>query len=246
MTTKSKAPNYLSHEFIEELESKTYSYFFDASQFKSAEGSRRPKCILGDRVFRAIANIRHRGALESFIREVDARPKHDCSSEDEDTKRKSILIQGAYSTMRELLKNSTDPDDEQALAQFVVNAVRQGNIAELKDFVRKCKLYETKTIATPRERQKDAKSWRYYAGTAALRFLSKGVVPTKKEVREQAVMERAVHESLRAAIEIQSSTWEKDFDQKLEFARRESPSQREWTRIFKDLGLSELPTAPTH
>jgi hypothetical protein len=229
--------------FIKALEQKAESCFFDASQFKSASGSRRSKWIMRDRVFRAIANLRCRGRLEEFIRQADARPKHDYSNADQDTQLRSKLLEETISCIRSDLVIPPDPEDERVVAQAFVDAVKQGDRNRLNELIVWCQLYETKMIQRPRERQSDVKSWHYYVGMAALHFLTRGEVPSKKEVKERTLVECARAEF---PMNVPIADWGNQIDNKINQMQGLLPSDRNWSRIFNDLGLSKLPAASTH
>jgi len=196
-----------------------------------------------DPVFRAIANLRHRGSVEELIRFADARPKHDYSDADQDTQLRSELLEWTISSIRSESSNPSNPDDEKVLAQAFVDAVKRGNLNRLNDLIALCKLYETKMIQRPRERQSDVKSWHYYAGMAALRFLKQGVVPTKKQVKKQTPVECALAEF---PMNVPIVDWVNQIDNKINQMQELLPSERNWSRIFNDLDLSELPESFTH
>lgn len=252
MTTKSKAEksrsrttgaaDYTTSAFIKRLELTAESCFFDASQFKSASGSRRSKWVMRDRVFRAIANLRRRGRLEEFIRQADARPKHDYSNADEDDKLRIQMLEAFFSVCREELANSPDPEDERFVAQEFVNAVKEGHINRLKDLVGLCDLYEKKKWSGE-VGKRGTRSWSYYTALAAARVLRKGVIPTKKTLREVALLEAAFHEySWLGPIK----GYHQVHEQKRKELRPQMPTKRSWARILKRLGLSDLPSASTH
>jgi hypothetical protein len=176
-----------------------------------------------DRVFRAIANLRHRGRVEEFVRLADARPKHDYSDADEDTQRRSKLLEETINSTRSGLTNASNPADEKLLAQVFVDAVKRGDISRLKDLASMCKLYEDKMISPPKERRSDVKSWYYYAGMAALRFLRKEVVPTKKQVKEQTLVECALAEF---PMNVPIADWGNQIDKKIDQMRALFPSER--------------------
>jgi hypothetical protein len=196
-----------------------------------------------DPVFRAIANIRHRGWIEEFIRSANARPKHDYSDADEDTRRKKELLEATIKNIRKQLDTPPDPEDERVLAQAFLDAVKRGDMDRLNAM---CGLYETKMIQRPRDRQSDVKSWHYYAGMAALHLFRQGVVPTKKQVKERTLVECARAEFAMNPVKVPIADWGKQIDDKMNQMRGLLPSERSWSRIFNDLGLSALPTAPTH
>jgi hypothetical protein len=233
---------FTSPDFIKDLESKALSCYFDAPQFNSATKARRSKWIMRDRAFRAIANCRQRGWEEQIVQQYRARPKHDYTSADEDTKQRVKWLVETCEDISQRLSIPPYPEDEKVLALEFTNAVKQGDIARLKDLVSLCDLYEKK-MWPPKERQSDPKSWYYYTGIAAAGFLKRGVIPTKKQLKEQALRECALAEF---SISVPINRWRTQLDSKLDQMRRLLPGKRTWTRIFKHLDLSNLPPASTY
>lgn len=240
-TRKSCAANYTTPEFLEELESKTGSYYFDAPQFKCPlDGKRRSTFIVKDPIFLAIKELR--GCLEQLIRLADARPKSDYSKADDETKQASELLESTICNFRSELAEPLNPEFERKVVHFIVGAIKQGNITAVEDFLDKCSLLETKNNP-PRERRSDSKPWRYYAGRAALHYLKEGIVPTKGQVKERSLLECAQSEFL---MDSRISQWPKRIGDKANQMRHLLPGKRNWSRIFSDLGLSGLPASPTH
>jgi hypothetical protein len=74
--------------------------------------------------------------------------------------------------------------------------------------------------------------WHYYAGRAALSFSTDGTVPTKNDVKEWAIKLRA-----RASLPAKAGT--KALQEIMAAAPKNIPKQ--WRRIFRELGLADLP-----
>jgi hypothetical protein len=243
-TRKSGVANYTSPEFLEELKIKTESYYFDAPQVSCRiDGKRRSKFIVEDPIFLAIKELRHRGKLEEFIRLADARPKSDYRDADTETKLASTLLEDTILKIRIELAAPLNPEFRRTVGRFVTEAIKDGNFKALKDFFYKCTLFDTKDNP-PRERRSDPKRWHYYAGRAALHFLEQGIIPTKGEVKDQSLVERAQGE-LPIDSRTVSQRWRR-IGNKVDQMRGLRPHARTWTRIFNDLGLSELPASSTH
>jgi hypothetical protein len=180
---KSKA-NFTDPAFIRTLEEKALSYYFGADQYKSSTKERFPKRITEDPIFKSIRYLRRWHRAEQRAQELP-----------------SELL----NEHREQILGSYDSEPAKMLAETFIDAVRQGDIARLKDIVELCKFLETKVYRQPRERQNDPHPWHYYAAVVTCRFLKKGTAPTKKEVREAALRERAI---------VELPKWEPSWDSK--------------------------------
>jgi hypothetical protein len=137
-----------------------------------------------------------------------------------------------------------DPEPEKLLAREFTQAVRKGDIRRIHELCKLYELHERNEVPSPRERQTNPKSWLYYTAVAAHKLLRKGTLPTKKQVKEQALWERVLYE-------IPKDIWgwsPKD----IEIALRNKTAAvsrflpKNWRQIFNALSLSDLPKAPTH
>jgi len=195
------ADRYLEPAFIRELRAKAVLYRIGADQYKSSAGEPFPKDLpQKDTCFQAIANIRRRGWAEQKL-EHDLAP-----AEDQEFERFSIrdffdaneLTAKGLIEIRDELLGPKDPADEKLLADECVVAVRRGEIGRLKDIVKFCKIFESKTYGRPSQqttkRKRDPVPWHYYAAVTALAFLKKGKIPSRSEVIESALRERAIDE----------------------------------------------------
>jgi hypothetical protein len=227
--------------FICELELRTESYLFEVFRFKDpTTKARRPARIMEDRVFRAIVNIRVRGWKEEIVRDFQARPRPDYSGADLDTRQRSEILERTIAHIANELKSPPDPEDEQILGKAFVDAVKRGDLKRLSSLHDLCALYENKALQAPSNG--DSRSWHYYTGLAALHFLRRGVLPFKRTVRERALEESALSEFyLLAPIE----RWSVAIEEKRKELKGAFPKKKTWARIFKDLGLDGLPSAPT-
>jgi hypothetical protein len=228
--------------FIRDLRAKAVSYLVGADQHTSQSTKARfPKRITEDPLFQTISYLRRRFHTEQKV--VHEFPE----------------------LLNEIL-GPEDPEPAKLLAETFTNAVRQGTIGRLNDIVKLCEIHEAKIFRPPKERQSDPRPWYYYAGIVAWQFLKKGIIPTKKKVKEAALKERAITElpawnprwenKERLEWSNRKKQWGgkkppsvKDLraaqiDAKIEELRRLQP--KNWARIFRDLRLGDLPSSPTH
>jgi hypothetical protein len=223
----------LSPEFIQALYERTLSYFVGADSFKDSLGRRFQKTVINDPVFRAISYCRAWAV----------------------TNQRAIALPVSW---------RPDSKNEELLAHEFVHAVSTGNLNRLRDLIRFCERIEDKLFKLPKRHSKrDSIPWHYYIGITACQFLLKGTVPTKKDVTEAALQERAIFEAA-----VWDKSWESNWSNlqkqqgnkkpdsvkdlravkvqaKIEELRGLLPNRRTRARIFKDLGISDLPSAPT-
>jgi hypothetical protein len=90
-------------------------------------------------------------------------------------------------------------------------------------------------------RQLDAKHipWSYYTASAALRFLDEGCLPTKGQVKQQAIRQRVLEELLLSRPPGEALTNRGLVYAKFEDMLHKTPAN--WRRVFRDLDLIELP-----
>ena len=106
-------------------------------------------------------------------------------------------------------------DKVEALASaFLLYVLRSGDPEPLRRLAGKLKLIE-------KHLSRESINWHFATGTCASGLLTKGIVPTKKALRD-----------LVEAIARRKGT--------------KGPTLRHWARIFRNLGLSDLPEASTH
>jgi hypothetical protein len=229
--------DFTSPAFIERLRAKAHSYYFGADTFNAASDKRFPKEITEDPLFKAIYYLRRRFRAEQ--RTQEAPTEH-----------------------RDELLGAEDPRAAGLLSESFVEAVRRGDIGRFTYIVKLCEIIEAKTFQQPKARQSDPLSWHYYAGIVACGLLGSGTIPTKKQVKEAALKERAIVEVPKWD-PAWNSNWSnrqkklgkpkpasvKDLRAariaaKIEELRRLQP--KNWPRVFRDLGLGDLPSAPTH
>jgi hypothetical protein len=229
-----------SRAFVRELELRTENYLFGTVRFKDpTTKERRAVRITEDRVFRAIANIRYRALREQIVRNFQARPRPDYSGADLDTRQRCEILERTVAAIADELKGPPDPEDERILGEEFVDAVKRGDLKRLSSLQDLCALYEKKALQAPPKG--DSRSWHYYTGLAALHFLRRGVLPYKRDVRERALVESVLAEFyVGAPIE----RWSVAIEEKRKEMKGTFP--KKWPRIFKDLGLDGLPSAPTH
>jgi hypothetical protein len=182
---KSRKANFTDPVFIRTLEEKALSYYVGAARHKSASTKERlPKQITEDPVFKAIRYLRRFHRAEQRAQELP-----------------SELL----NEHREQILGSYDSEPAKMLGETFIDAVRWGDIARLKEVVELCELLETTIYRQPRERQSDPHPWHYYTAIVTCQSLKKGVVPTKKQVKEAALRERAI---------VELPTWDPAWDSK--------------------------------
>jgi hypothetical protein len=157
--------------------------------------------------------------------------------------KKSVWAYSHYQSQRK-------PDLEQLIGREFASAAIQGNMQRLGQLVALC--------AMNKERLEDIDlkhyppPWHYFVGVAACRFFINGVIPYKKDVVEAAIQHRAIFDAqMRAQIggagKIPILFAPISLEPELRrLAEKLNQSKPNWTRVFKDLGLRNLPSAPTH
>jgi hypothetical protein len=172
--SKQEVNQFLEIAFQQELFENARSYLVGADSFNDSIGRRFSKSISNDRIFRAIRYLRAhhisteraRGCLPDFSAEE--------------------------------LEQMTGPYDsafERVLCSEFISAVKSGDTYRLKDIVKLVEIHETAMITKERKHDtRDTIPWHYYVGMAARQCFRKGRIPTKKEVREIAICDRAIAE----------------------------------------------------
>lgn len=164
------AARLLDPAFVRDLRAKAISYLVGADKDKAPSTKARfPKRVTEDPLFQAICYLRRRFEAEQKVAKEFPELLNDIPGPEE-------------------------PEPAKLLAETFTNAVRRGDIGRLNDIVKLCGLHETKIFRPPKERQSDPRRWHYYAGIVAWRFLKEAIVPTKKQVKEAALRERAIVE----------------------------------------------------
>src|SRR5262249_14053753 len=130
-----------------------------------------------------------------------------------------------------------DKSHARLLSQTYLRAVRFGDLEMLSRLRKLSELYEKRFVRSRYTGGKRAPlPWHYFAGIAALKFLTRGSIPTKRMVRQVAFLERARYE-------LPAGSSSEELELKMREVRNQAPKR--WARIWKDLGLSGLPSAPT-
>jgi hypothetical protein len=211
-----KLAKFTSAAFLNELQAKAFEYFVKVNAFKNQNKNRFKKAIVRSETFRAIQRLRYDHQIEELYK-VQGR----------DTRAEETEILGAP---------RTDTAAEFLSGEFI-KAVREGDPAWIKDVA----ILLEKIFSNGKKVVPEELDWHYYTGLAAWELLFSGNVPDKKQVRERAIRKRAL-----------LSLDPKDRGDKRKVCNRIStfegfqPDKRHWTRIFKDLDLKDLPSAPTH
>src|SRR6516165_9909450 len=222
-------------EFVKRLHDKTMSYVFGADRYESSTKARFPKAIMEDPIFAAIHYCRHWFRGRQSVRErLKGYPAPGRSSY------KEFLFRERCEYQDNVFVGPYNPGPKELLAKEFANAVMRGDVDRLRDMVKFVEIHEEAFRPSVR-RKRDEKSWHHYAGIAAFADLSDGIVPTKKEVKVSAILTRALDE-LGETERVSQLVWKR----KVEESIRCMPTKRNWSRIFADLGLSDLPAAPTH
>jgi hypothetical protein len=232
-------PNFTDQSFIQSILEKVVQHYFRASTYKSS-GRRFPKEITSDPVFRAVAycqkwhhDLRRvtEASVSGVVRKMGAKPTEELKS----------AVEKALGTLRQHHQRERKPLLEQRIAQAFASAAVGGNIERLQQLVNLCKLH-MKTLQSPEEAKRYPVPWHYYVGLAACMYLVKGIVPTKKQVKDAAIQHRAAEQAMREIEEGWRPNGPIDLGPYVETLKGEQPK---WNRIFSDLLLGDLPSAPT-
>jgi hypothetical protein len=227
--------------FLKELKKKEDFYYWNLGLFNSKTGHKFDQDVIHDPVFEAIRCLRERSWQTLVLETINARSEEDFTETGVNPYwAKAFKIFGEKPPADWI--KPYDPEQEQLLASEFLSAVKQGDIARLKELVQLCEILETTKFNRPRERQADSRRWRYYVAYSARYFLEKGKLPDKKTVKQLAFITRLGDEF--PYLRLPSDQWADEWKQRMETVSR--PSEREWTRIFLELGLRNLPSAPTH
>lgn len=210
-----------------------------ASTRKSG-GRRFPKQITSDPIFRAIAYCQkwycdverlRELTVEDAVRQTGAEPTEEITA----------AMGKVRGFLLERYQSERKPELEQLIGHEFVSAAVQGNIERLQELVDLCELHKSRRIEPP-DTKRYPIPWHYYIGMAACMFLVKGMVPTIKEVTEAGIQHRVVDETVNKYGRKGPIVLDPELKRMTEELKRSEPN---WTRIFRDLGLSNLPSAPT-
>jgi hypothetical protein len=234
--------DFASQDFIRELQTRIAEHYFKPSTRKSG-GERFPKGITSDPFFRAIRYCQKWQHDIETLRNLPLDVR-------EPTKETTAALEKIRLGLLEHYQSQHKPELEQLIGCEFVNAAVQRNIERLQHLVDLCALHK--------ERLEDLDMkyypppWHYFIGVAACLFLARGGVPYKKDVKEAAILHRAVFDAQMRAqvggaakrpILFEPISLEPELKRLTKELKRSGPN---WTRIFGDLGLSGLPAAPTH
>lgn len=227
-------------KFLKELQEKEDFYYFNLRLFKAGAGQRFSRDIIRDPVFRAIRYCRERTWQTKLLEIIKSHPESDfIDAGITPLWAKGFKLLSKHPPQRWI--EPYDPGPERLLASEFLTAINQGDIPRLEALVKLCKAHEM-AFSPPRQRASDSKRWHYYAAYAARYFLEEGLLPNKKAVKDLAFITRAGAEF--PFLKIPPDRAEQQWEQKMEQLHyRPKPN---WTRIFHDLGLEGLPSAPTH
>lgn len=128
-----------------------------------------------------------------------------------------------------------DPQAAGTIGRYVLTAISADQPGRLRDLATILEL-----CGAPRSSGSKHIPWIYYAAQAALRYLDDGVLPTKYQVLEEAIRQRALEELLLAGPPGEALTNRGRVAVKIEdLTKYRSP--RNWPHIFRVLDLKELP-----
>jgi hypothetical protein len=221
-------------DFVMALYEKAIQHYFMAARYKSG-GGRFRKDVTSDRAFRAIKHCQtwyHRIQRYETLCPADLPGGLTEGSE--------VFAKKTIENLREWARRNYDQRAEDFLAREFSRAAIAGDIDRLNELVKLCQLHKSTALDDlPIENKRYAISWHYYVGVNAVAFLRMGTVPTKKQVREAAIQHRAAEELSRVQPQIKHI----ELSPKIrELIRTQRPN---WTRIFRELNLTDLPSAST-
>ena len=127
------------------------------------------------------------------------------------------------------------------IGRYVFNAILMDQPGQLRDLATILEL-----CGPPRSLESNKHiPWLYYSASAALRYLDSAVLPTKHQVLEEAILERAIDEVMLACppsgLPREGPAIRGLVAMKIEdITKYRSP--RKWAHIFRVLDLRELPT----
>jgi hypothetical protein len=227
-------PNFTDQSFIQSILEKAVQHYFRASTYKSS-GRRFAKDITSsDPIFRAIAYCQKwchdlkrvtEVSVSDAVRKLGTPPTEELKS----------LVERTLDTLRQHQERKRRPELEQIIGQAFGSAAIEGNIERLQELVDLCKLHH-KTL------ERHSAPWHYYVGLAAAMYLSTGIVPSKKQLKDAVIQHRAVEQAMREIEEGRRPNGPINLGPYSESLKREQPK---WNRIFSDLSLGDLPSAPT-
>ena len=132
-----------------------------------------------------------------------------------------------------------DPAHAGVICRYILEAVSLDDFAAISDLA---KLLEIQARGGARSKPKYI-PWLYYAGTAALSYLDQGQLPSKQQVRNEAIRQRVLEELLLSPVRpVKGPLVSQPGLLRMKFEDVETSKQpRNWRRIFRELGLQELP-----
>ncbi len=154
--------------------------------------------------------------------------------------------------LRQWARSNYDQKQEEFLAKDFVSAAKSGDMDRLTTLVKLCGLHYKRAFQKPSEINHYPIQWHYYVAANAYSLLRGGVVPTKKQLKEAAIQHRAVDETHAARLQAAKRarkplSWGRiDLSPKINELKSSWERKVNWTRIFRDLELTGLPSAPTH
>jgi len=254
-----KYGRYVTGEFIQELIRRTEEHYFKATRYKKG-GQRFRKDVTADPLFRAIvrcqkqheatiaySNLERTGLLQQLLPGAPRTPEF------------RQMEKNIFKYLRERAVKQRDLRLEAFLASEYLNAAKSRNISRLNEIVKYWEIAQ-KAIRIDEYYIAQPVAWHFYFGLRALQYLLQGKVPFKREVKEAAIQLRAVHEiqvALECAIRAkdgkrrseQGIDWNGVFQKRLVELRSLFDGDRPTvnaTRIYRELGLGGLTSAPRH
>lgn len=211
-------------EFITELRRKLLDLYLSAYLYQDVDGKKFNKDLVSDPLFCAIHFYQQWAIDLPGIEEMLE------GAEGELPRKLRLKLETIRCAQNEISKQS-----EKILAVEILRAIRARDSAGLEHLVKLATL-NIKRFVSGRSASYKRPDWKYFTCAVTLQSLVCGIVPTKKKVREDVFHEMAVHALPAEATQQEIAA---------EIKRLQSCSPRQWAKIFKSLGLSALPSAPT-
>jgi hypothetical protein len=221
---------YFSLEFREKLRALAYQKLINADFVHSATGGRFPKDVTETPIFQAIRYLRGQTQLLENL-----------SSETIRYLRRHSLQFGNSKGIANL--PPIDGVHAQTLARYVLQAVCSGRVSALEDLIALVRLQSKSNFEGRVSESQKFIPWSFYAADSALYYLNQGVLPTRAQVKDGAIRRRVVDELLTSKVVVRAgSAIGNRALVNAKFADVTGHNQpKNWPRIFRELGLAELP-----
>jgi hypothetical protein len=158
------------------------------------------------------------------------------SGREKDLVERALYFIRVYSAKSYLLDSATEDQlrkiaaAQKYLVDIFLKAVTEGDVGAIKKIAAKLARIEQHAVKRDFGGKRKLPPWEFLVGAAVITFLKKNTVPTKKQVEERTIKMRDDH-AKRLGLVVES--------------QRDAESAN-FRRIYRALGLSGLPEAPTH